>query len=455
MSDYLLSKSEYEKKLKTREEIENSSPEQMFEHMDESPEFFMQQFDNQAYKVRFDNKEEFQESQQIMTSDEALISYYENKDPTMLEGLRSKSRINVVGKKSEKKRLRKKYLESRSQDALDAELIKEKRAELSKQRDYVYTDSEEEIREMIKKEDTEEIMRYYRNKDMYQDDLQAIQEKVEGLSMERRRQLKTIAGKALLDADLQGYDNPLCQRAQEKYAKKQYLFADSEGYRIVRAREEFFRTHALPDDAQEKLAKSKYKGNKELYARTVGPYMKEVHYHIVGGKKVPKTREDERNLAYNNAWLDSVITDDPDLIEFRCQEMHKFLEDTWNFYEKDIKAFYKGETDYKSTNLDIVKLLEDSSKMLCLSGVDFAPNTKFFLSDYFKKLPKEKQEELNAKADLSFTFISHMRLKANMHGADDNDPIFLHGSKPYPVEAFVAAYEQDKKEKIKQFGKYL
>ena len=245
MSDYLLSKNEYEKKLKTREEIENSSPEQMFKHMDESPEFFIQQFDNQIYKVRFDNKEEFQESQQIMTSDEALISYYENKDPTMLDGLRSKSRINVVGKKSEKKKLRKKYLKSRSQDALDAELIKEKRAELSKQRDYVYTDSEEEIREMIQKEDTEEIMSYYRNKDMYQDDLQAIQEKVEGLSMERRRQLKTLAGKALLDADQHGYDNPLCQRAQEEYAKKQYPFADSEGYRIVRAREEFFRTHAL------------------------------------------------------------------------------------------------------------------------------------------------------------------------------------------------------------------
>ncbi|MCR4797273.1 MAG: hypothetical protein K5853_02375 [Lachnospiraceae bacterium] len=457
--NYVMNKTTFENKLKTKEEIDKFNVDQTLAHVTETPTFLMEKFDDQMYKVRFDTKEEFQESQQILTSDEALIEYYKKKDPDMLEGLRSKSSINVVGKKAEKKKLRKKYLQSRSQQALqkalEAELIKEKRAELKKQRDYVYEDTEEEIAEQIQKEDTEEIMRFYRNRDMYEDDLQAIQKKVEGLSMTNRRQLRNIARKELLDADQLGYDNRQCQKAQEEYAKKQYPFATYEGYRIVRDRQDFFKKHQLPDDAQERLAASKYKGRKELYARTTRPYMKEVNYKIVDGKKVPKTRQDERNLAYNNAWVDSVLTEDEELIEFRCQEQQKIIEDAWNFYEKDIKAFYKGEIDYKSAKLDVVKLLEVSSKMLCLSGVDFAPKTKFFNSSYFKNLPKEKQEELDAKADLSYTFISHMRLIAFMHGADDNNAEFIKGQSKYPIEAFVAAYDQDKTEKIQKYGKYL
>ncbi len=451
MDSYLLSKDTYERKLKTQDELDNLSTEQMFEHLNETP-VFMQKFDNQLYRVQFENKEEFQESQKILTSDEALVKYYENKDPSMLEGLRSKSRINVVGKKAEKKNLRKKFLESRSQDALDDKLIAEKRAELKKEEHgFTYNYNEEEIREKIQQEDTEVIMRYYRNKDMYQDDLQKIQEKVEGMSMTRRRQLKKLADKSFFNADQLGYDTKACREAQDEYAKKQNPNATYESYRAYRERLKYHSNHKLPDDAIEKRDKTKQKGKGEFYNRTATAYMKEVNYKIVDGKKVPKTYKDEKNLEYNNKWIDSLFTEDKELLEFRHREMRYMLEDIWDYYEKDIKAYLSGNLDY--SKIDRVKLPELSKKILCLDGFS-DKSSSLYHSDYFTGLPEELQKELTAKGEILTPFLGVLRARClNAIGLEEDGSKFLEYN--LPVEDLAKAFDEGFKQNYGKFGSQI
>ena len=114
MSDthFTLSKEQYEEQLKIQEEQQSTiSAEQMLDKLTQMDDF-MTSFADQSYRVQYESREEFLEGQKVMSSDDALVQYYEKNDPKMLTGLKSKSFINIAGKKSEKKNLRKSFLEA-------------------------------------------------------------------------------------------------------------------------------------------------------------------------------------------------------------------------------------------------------------------------------------------------------------------------------------------------------
>ena len=69
-------------------------------------------FNDTTYKVRYSQEFTQEATRRILSDDQALEDYYAQYDPRKLDGLKSKFFLNFPGKKSERKRLRKEYIDN-------------------------------------------------------------------------------------------------------------------------------------------------------------------------------------------------------------------------------------------------------------------------------------------------------------------------------------------------------
>ena len=69
-------------------------------------------FNDTTYKVRYSQEFTQEATRRILSDDQALEDYYTQYDPRKLDGLQSKFFLNFPGKKSERKRLRKEYIDN-------------------------------------------------------------------------------------------------------------------------------------------------------------------------------------------------------------------------------------------------------------------------------------------------------------------------------------------------------
>ena len=364
---------------------------------------YLTRFDGKNYKVNFETVEELEQSEKIMTSDEELVQYYEKTDPQMLEGLKSKSSINIAGKKSEKKRLRKKYLDAHSDEMMEQTVAEEKFKEIrakQKAEGYFYGITIEEVKAKMKEDDIDAIMISYKLQNKSPKELKKIRKKISGLSYRRRQQLKNMTDKTIIDADQSGMDSEAVKQAQDKYAKTRDPNGTWKGYRLYREAREFEKNHQVPEDTEEKLKESGLHNSGEFLERTLNHFMKEVKYTEKDGKKVPASKEYEENLKYNQKFRDSLLSDNEDDWDFRFKEMEKILNNTWDTCSKYLRDLYDGKLNTDDPNIDLIDIHDKGKKMLCLSGVSsHEERSDFFRSKYFKNLPKEKQEEYDAKND--------------------------------------------------------
>ena len=448
----------YEKQLKTQKEQEVFDGVQMLDHLSQTQNY-LSEFDDESYRLHYENQEEFKESQSVMSSDDALVEYYQKKDPEKLKGLNSKSSINIVGKKSEKKKLRKTFMEAHSEVHMEnaaARRFAEQKALEHKKEGVVYNDFDtlQEAKDALKEVETNEIMKYYENMGKSPQELSELREKVKGLSYLKRKQLKTVTDKGmLLDGDKYGMEEDLVQKAQEKYAKAHCPFATYEAYRIIRRSKEYDKSHPMPDGADESLAKSPYKHIRGFYQRTATVFVKEVNYEMKDGKQVPKTKEDAENLKYNKKFVDSIFSDKEEDIKFHHDELQKHLDEAWNYYSKDLKAFAEGKFDLETAEIDVQKLGEYSSRLLCLSGIDESDNSSLFKNKYAKSLPKAKQEENNARSDLLITFTRFLKIKYIKKGVDEDFNKYTFPSTP--VDQYQTMYTETLKSVINQYRDYI
>lgn len=261
----------------------------------------------------------------------------------MLEGLKSKSSINVVGKKSEKKKLRRKYLEARSEDKIDeheAEQMYKAEVERFKNEKkfldgYEFTYTVEEAKKDLIKKDTDDIMGYFQTQGKSEKELTTIREKVSKLGYLHRQQLKTMVAKSIpIDSDLNGLDNDLVKKKQDAYAKTKSPNANWQAYRTVRGVEEFKKVHETPDGTLDKLKKFQDEHmngdvkriDKGDIERCINSFMKEVTYTMKDGKKVPATPQDEENLKFNTKFVDSFFSDNKKDWDFRFAEIEKCID---------------------------------------------------------------------------------------------------------------------------------
>ena len=397
MSDmqFTFNKNKYEEQLRIQEEQQSTiSAEQMLNKLTQMDDF-MTTFADQSYRVQFESREEFLEGQKVMSSDDALVKYYEKNDPKMLSGLKSKSFINIAGKKSEKKKLRINFLEAHTDRYREIEGAKafaqENNLEQKKSGfvDTFYHDYNEAA-QALKKKDTEEIMRYFHTQNKYAEELKELEEKVGKLNYTKRQQLLKMTRKMMLDNDLAGVDTEEVRKAQDKYAKTRDPNVGWEGYRIYRAAQEFGKNHRAPDDTDKRVKAAKIHSTGEFKERTINNYMKEVKYTMKDGKKVPASKQDAENLQFNNKWVDSICSDNEDDWDFRFENMQKDFDQAWEKYSPYLKAFFDGKFDLEKTDVDMMEIYSTAKKFLCLSGVSSEEaRTNFFISKRFKSLPEE------------------------------------------------------------------
>lgn len=406
--DFTLNAEKYKNQLLTQEEQKNITPDQMMDRLEEQQRFAT---GFEGYKVRFESQEDFAEGQQILVSDEALVQYYEKKDPSMLAGLRSKSSINVCGKKAEKKKLRRKYLDARSDVKVEeAEARKMWEADVKKLRDSgewglgarSYKNLEE-AKEALKQQDTDEIIECFKILGKSEKELKKIRNRVSGLGYLRRQQLKKLANKSALDADLNGMDSELLKEKQTRYVKTKAETADWESYRMVRTIQEYRNNHQLPDDAQEKIDKYNKTHKPEIdnayINRTLVGFMKEVKYTTENGKKVPATKQDEENLKWNNTFVDSLLSDNESDWEFRFKAMDDMIQECWQFSLPLLKKLRDGTFDYKKDMIDDVAIYYMHSRhQLLMSGWNAKDKrSSLFHSKYAESIDQDYREELDAR----------------------------------------------------------
>ena len=404
--DFTISAEKYKNQLLTQEEQKNIDSEEMLNRLAEQ-----QKFDTgfEGYKVRFENQEDFLEGQQVLASDEALVQYYEKHDPKMLDGLKSKSFINIAGKKAEKKKLRRKYLDARSDEKVEeAEAKKMWDAEVKELHENGQWgqgarsfDNLEEAKEALKKKDTDEIVDCFQVMGKTPEQLEQIRKKVSNLGHLRRQQMKELAKKSItVDADLTGVDNELIKEKQTQYAKTKAKSADWESYRAIRSIQEYHKTHQPPDDTEERVAKYNETHEKKIregdIERTATAFMKEVKYTIKDGKKIPATRQDEENLKWNKQFMDSLLSDNESDWDFRFKAMDDMIQDCWKACLPFLKKVQDGTFNYKKDGLDVVTHYRHARHLLCISGMSDA-RTGLFRSKYAERIDKDYLDELDAR----------------------------------------------------------
>ncbi len=404
--DFTINAQKYENQLLTKKEQETISPEKLLNRLKEQQVF---QTGFEGYRVHFDTKEEFLEGQQVLASDDALVQYYEKNDPEMLQGLKSKSFINIAGKKAEKK-LRRKYVAARSEkevELADAKKLRESEIARAKKDgrwglgERPYPEVEDAV-EGLKQKDTEAIIDCFKLMGKKPEELSEIRKKVSGLGYLRRQQLKKLASKSLpMDADLNGVDNEMVKEKQDKYAKSQAETATWESYRAVRDVAEYKKNRVMPEDAEQKRKKynethTTQQIGSEAYNRAASVFMREVKYTTKNGKKVPATEQDEKNLAWNNKFIDSLLSDKEEDWNFRFEEMERIMKSAWEECAPLLKKVQDGTFDYKKDSFGPILHSALSSQLLCISGTT-SKRTRFFKSDYFNKLDPAYGEELEAR----------------------------------------------------------
>ncbi len=428
MSDtqFTLSKNKYEEQLKIQEEQQSTiSAEQMLDKLTQMDDF-MTSFADQSYRVQFESREEFLEGQKVMSSDDALVQYYEKNDPKMLTGLKSKSFINIAGKKSEKKKLRKSFLEAHTDRYREIEgakaFAKEDTLEQKKSGFHdTFYNTVDEAAQALKKKETEEIMRYYYTQHKEMGELNALEEKVGKLNYTKRQQLLKMTRKMMIDNDLAGVDTEEVKKAQDKYIKTRDPNVGWEGYRLYRSAREFDKNHSAPDDTDKRVKEAKIHSTGEFKERTINAFMKEVKYAMKDGKKVPASPQDAENLQFNKKWVDSICSDNEDDWDFRFESMQKDFDQAWAKYSPYIKDFFDGKFDLEKTDVDMMEIYSTAKKFLCFSGVSSEEErTDFFKSKRFKSLPKEKQNEYDLKNDLMNNILFNFQYKASLKGLDFN-----------------------------------
>ena len=423
--NFTVSKDRYREQIQENQKLQEESTFDSNKFLDQLSEEkdYITHFKGEGYRVNFDTVEELEQSEKILTSDEELVQYYEKTDPKMLEKLNNTSKANIVGKKSEKKKLRKKYLEAHSDEMMEQTIAEQQFKEVrAKQKAEGYIDGTtiEEIKAKMKEEDIAAIMTSYKLQNKSPKELKKIEKKISGLSYRRRQQLRNMTDKTILDADQAGVDTEIVRNAQDKYAKSQYPTATWESYRIQRDIKESDKNHPLPDNTNEKVKEAKARGlhvGTEYLERTARHFMKEVKYTEKNGKKVPASPEYEENQKYNQKFIDSLFSDNEDDWTFRFVEMEKLLENGWNEYTKHLKDILDGTFDLKTLDIDIMKLYEISNHYLCFSGLA-NERTSFFRSKHFLSLSKERQEELQEKCDIILALLRVLELKVADMGLD-------------------------------------
>ena len=415
--DFTTHKDRYEEQLKSKEEQQNMDSEQILDYIT-NLQNYSTEVGGEMYRVHFDSREEFLEGHQILHSDEALVDYYEKHDKEALRGLKSKWKINIVGKKNEKKKLRKKYIKTHSEADVEREALVQRKNEIiekQKKEGVVYEVTGEEIKEEMKNEEVQSIVSYFRLLNTPEDELVAITKQVSGLSHMKRQQLLKMINRKHLDADLIGLDCEEVKEKQEKYAKTKCSRATWETFRLERAAREYDEDHELPDDAEELREQATFHTGSEFYERTAKAYMKEVKYTIKNGKKVPASRKYEENLAFNKQFIHSLLSDNEDDWAFRFKELEKNIDEIWNEYSKLLKDFFDGKFDFNKLDIDWMKLYSYGKKNLCMSGMA-NERTGFFRSKYCKSLPKERQQELEEKNEIMTSFLNLISLKVGDMG---------------------------------------
>ena len=403
--NFTLSKDRYREQIEESKKLQEDSTFDSNKYLDRlsGEKDFLTHFEGERYRVNFETAEELEQSEKILTSDEELVQYYEKTDPQMLEGLKSKSSINIVGKKSEKKRLRKKYLDAHSDEMMEQTVAEQKFKEVrAKQKAEGYTEGTtvEAVKAKMKEEDIDAIMISYKLQNKSPKELKKIRKKISGLSYRRRQQLRNMTDKTIIDADQSGLDSEAVKQAQDKYAKTRDPNGTWKGYRLYREAREFEKNHQVPEDTEEKLKESGLHNSGEFLERTLNHFMKEVKYTEKDGKKVPASKEYEENLKYNQKFRDSLLSGNEDDWDFRFEEMEKILNDTWDSCSKYLRDLYDGKFNSDDPNINLIDIHDRGKKMLCLSGITgHEERSNFFRSKYYKNLSKEKQEEYDAKND--------------------------------------------------------
>ena len=178
----------------------------------------------------------------------------------------------------------------------------------------------------------------------------------------------------------------------------------------------------MPEDAEQK--RTKYNEThqvhlgSEVYNRAASVFMREVKYTTKDGKKIPATKQDEENLAWNNKFIDSLLSDKEEDWNFRFEEMERIMKSAWEDCAPLLKKVQDGTFDYKKDSFGPVLHHALSGQLLCISGTTKSKRTGFFRSDYFDKLDKNYGKELNARFNAMAALLRVMDYKYFGMGID-------------------------------------
>ncbi len=199
-------------------------------------------------------------------------------------------------------------------------------------------------------------------------------------------------------------DTEEVRQAKDAYAK---MFSTENTYRsidILRKTEKRVENIKLPDIALNELKKKHPKYNAGDFERTCKRFMKPVKYIEKDGKKICASKQDEENLAFNNQWAKSLLSNKEKDWEFRFKEMENFIDKTTKELFENIGISNLLDENYMYEHLE--ELFGYADRILILSGInEHAEQNNFFRSGYYKSLPQERQKELSNKAEL-LTFYS-------------------------------------------------
>ena len=483
---------EYLSRQKKESEFKVDQAEEMISHLEQVRNVEYERKDG-TYQVYFESKEEEKETEDVMASDEKLIEYYKEHDPKMLESYNSRWSINVVGKKKDKKALRKAHLKSRSVEGRKERRIKEYRdlmregekKERKKASDKPFeadTLTDEQIEEKIRDNDTADVVSYYKTyREMSADQLDLITKKTYFMAPEKRAQFARLvraekqsavrdrmrkqnfqeykfwldefsgfneeekqgalsnylynmkdaeiinlknkvfedAGiQKALDKDLTEGDSPEIMELQTKYAKLYDETYDYKTYRLLRMVRQTHENVKVPPEVHEKAKKKKNYDTGDIN-RTCSRFFKPVNYIEKDGKQIPATKEDEENLAFNQKWVESLLSDKEEDWDFRFETMVNIIEEAFEKNKDDMANFNADTFDYEKVIQNFSYYDGLAGRILCISGINRRSEENALThSKYWSKLPKERQKELDAKHEALATFCNAVKIGLAEKGID-------------------------------------
>lgn len=485
---------EYLSKQKHAYDFKIEKGEELADHLNQVRNVEYERKDG-TYNVYFENLEDEKETEEVLASDEKLIEYYQEHDPKMLESYNSRWSINVVGKKKDKKALRKHHLKSRSLEGRKEKRIKEYREirrederklrkKDSKEPFNVDKLTDEQVEKDIRDMDVADIASYYKTyREMDAEKLDELQLKAYKMAPERRHHFAELVKKAkeeevkrrmsqpnfreykfwvenfsglseegkesairnylfvlessklkdlrdkvfeesgikkALDRDLTEEDSEEIRELQTKYAKVFDETYDYTTYRLLRMVEQHHETVKVPEEVKTEAKEKKGYDGGDIN-RTCSRFLKSVNYIEKDGKQVPATKEDEENAAFNQKWVESLLSDKEEDWNFRFEYMTNMIDETFDRHREEMEHFDPNTYDYNKVIQDYPYYARITGSFLCISGINTRSEENGLAhSKYFTNLPKERQEELEAK-ELSLNFFFNIILTAFAERGVDPD----------------------------------